>query len=126
MADSLGADWPGCAQVFRLARERKTGEKVETEVVHGIASLRRERAGARELLEPTRGHWGIENGLHGVWDETLREDASRIRRGSATQVMAIVRNIFIFNQRGYRSAAAAARHYVCHPHETLQILSRPI
>ena len=63
-------------------------------------------------------------------DETLREDASRIRRGSATQVMAIVRNIviviFIFNQRGYRSAAAAARHYVCHPHETLEILSRPI
>ena len=126
MADSLGADWPGCAQVFRLTQERKTGEKVETEVVHGIASLPRERAGARELLEPTRGHWGIENGLHGVRDETLREDASRIRRGSATQVMAIVRNIFNFNQRGYRSAAAAARHYVCHPHETLEILSRPI
>ena len=115
-------------QVFRLTRERKTGEKVETEVVHGIASLPRERAGARELLQLTRGHWGIENGLHGVRDGTLREDASRIRRGSATQVMAIVRNIviFIFNQRGYRSAAAAARHYVCHPHETLEILSRPI
>jgi hypothetical protein len=30
MAESLGADWPGCAQVFRLTRERKTGEKVET------------------------------------------------------------------------------------------------
>jgi hypothetical protein len=61
-----------------------------------------------------------------VRDETLREDASRIRRGSATQVMAIVRNIVIFNQRGYRSAAAAARHYFCHPHETLGILSRSI
>ena len=97
MAESLGADWPGCAQVFRLTRERKTGEKVETEVVHGIASLPRERAGARELLELTRGHWGIENGLHGVRDGTLREDASRIRRGSATQVMAIVRNIVIFS-----------------------------
>ena len=116
------------AQVFRLTRERKTGEKVETEAMHGIASLPRELAGARELLELTRGHWGIENGLHGVRDGTLREDASRIRRGSATQVMAIVRNIviFVFNQRGYRSAAAATRHYVCHPHETLEILSRPI
>jgi len=42
--------------------------------------------------------------------------------------MAIVRNIviFVFNQRGYRIAAAATRHYVCHPHETLEILSRPI
>ena len=128
MAEYLGSDWPGCAQVFRLTRERKTGEKVETEVVHGIASLPRERAGARELLELTRSHWGIENGLHGVRDGTLREDASRIRRGSATQVMAIVRNIviFVFNQRGYRSAAAATLHYVCHPHETLEILSRPI
>ena len=96
-------------------------------MVHGIASLPRERAGARELLQLTRGR-GIENGLHGVRDGTLREDASRIRRGSVTQVMAIVRNIviFVFNQRGYRSAAAATRHYVCHPHETLEILSRPI
>ena len=68
-------------------------------------------------MQLTRGHWGIENGLHGVRDGTLREDASRIRRGSATQVMAIVRNIVIlvFNQRGYRSAAAATRHYVCQP-----------
>ena len=71
-----------------------------------------------ELLHLTRGHWGIENGLHGVQDGTLREDASRVRRGSATQVMAIVRNIviFVFNQRGSRSAAAATRHYVCHPY----------
>ena len=72
MAEYLGSDWPGCAQVFRLTRERKTGEKVETEAMHGIASLPRERAGARELLELTRGHWGIENGLHGVRDGTLR------------------------------------------------------
>ena len=66
--------WTGRdAQVFRLTRERETGEKVETEVVHGIASLPRKRAGARGLLNMTRGHWGIENGLHGVRDGTLRE-----------------------------------------------------
>src|SRR5208337_1695242 len=52
MAEYLGADWPGCAQVFRLTRERKTGEKVETEVVRGIASLPRERAGARGTAAP--------------------------------------------------------------------------
>jgi hypothetical protein len=39
---------------------RKTGEEVHTEVVLGIASLPRERAGAKELLGLTRGHWGIE------------------------------------------------------------------
>jgi predicted transposase YbfD/YdcC len=107
---------------------RKTSTKVETEVVNGIASLPRERAGAKELLALTRGHWGIENGLHGVRDGTLREDASRIRKGSAAQVMAIVRNIviFLFHRRGHTNAAAATRHYVCHPGETLEILSTPI
>ena len=128
LAEYLGSDWPGCAQVFRLERVRKTGAKVETEVVFGITSLPRERAGAKELLALTRGHWGIENGLHGVRDGTLRADASRIRRGSATEVMAIVRNIviFVFNRRGYTSVAAGTRHYVCHPEETLEILSTPI
>jgi hypothetical protein len=113
--------------VFRLTRVRTVDGKVETKVVQGITSVPRERAGAKELLAWTRGHWGIENGLHGVRDGTLREDASRIRRGSATQVMAILRNItiFLFQRHGYSNAAAATRHYVCHPQETLEILSTP-
>lgn len=75
---------------------RKTGEKVETEVISGITSLPRERAGAKALLGLIRDHWGIENGLHGVRDGTLREDASRIRRGAAPEVMAALRNIIVF------------------------------
>lgn len=114
--------------MFRLRRVRKAGAKVETEVVQGITSLPRERAGARELLALTRGHWGIENGLHGVRDGTLREDASRIRRGAAAEVMAVMRNlaVFLFKRRGYTNAAAATRHYVCHPQETVEIVSTPI
>lgn len=106
---------------------RKAGGKVETELVQGITSLPRERAGAKELLALTRGHWGIENGLHGVRDGTLREDASRIRRGAAAEVMAVVRNlvVFLFKRRGYTNAAAATRHFVCHPQETLEIVSTP-
>lgn len=128
LGEYLGSDWPGCAQVFRLERQRRTGEKVETEVVLGITSLSRERAGAEVLLGLTRGHWGIENGLHGVRDGTLREDASRIRKGAATQTMAVLRNIavFLFHRLGHRSAAAATRHYVCHPEKSLEILSTPI
>jgi predicted transposase YbfD/YdcC len=127
LAEYLGSDWPGCSQVFRLTRERKTGAKVEIEVVLGITSLPRERAGAKELLGLVRGHWGIENGLHGVRDGTLREDASRIRKGTATETMAILRNIivFLFKRLKHKSAAAATRHYVCHPRETLEILSTP-
>jgi Transposase DDE domain len=128
LSEYLGPDWPGCQQVFRLERERRFGGKVETEVVFGITSLPRERAGAKELLGVIRGHWGIENGLHGVRDGTFGEDASRIRKGSATEVMAGLRNIaiFLFKRRGHRSAAAATRHYVCHPEKSLELLSIPI
>jgi predicted transposase YbfD/YdcC len=107
---------------------RKTGTKVETEAVNGISGLPRERAGAKALLEATHGHWRIENGLHGVRDGTLREDASRIRKGSAAQVIAVVRTIAIFllNREGYTNAAAATRHYVCQPQDSLVLLSTPV
>ena len=128
LAEYLGADWPGCAQVFRLARVRKVGAEVETETVLGITSLPGERAGAKELLGLTRGHWGIENGLHGVRDGTLGEDASRVRKGSGPEVMAALRNIviFAFKRLGHKSAAEATRHFVCNPQESLEVLSRPI
>jgi hypothetical protein len=58
LAEYLQPDWPECHQVFRLQRERRFAEKVEVEVVYGIASLPRERAGAHALLSVTRGHWG--------------------------------------------------------------------
>ena len=128
LAEYLGSDGPGCAHVFRLTRQRTSGGKVAIEVVLGITSLPRERAGAKELLGLIRGHWGIENGLHGVRDGTLGEDASQIKRGSASEVMAILRNIiiFLFKRLGHNNAAAATRHYVCHPEKTLEILSTPI
>ena len=87
-----------------------------------------ERASAKALLRPTRGHWGIENGLHGVRDGTLREDASRIRMGSGPQVMAALRNIaiFLFERSGLKSAAAATRHYVCNPDRVLKVVSTPV
>lgn len=65
------------------------------EVVHGITSLGPKRADAGRLLGLTRGHWGIENGSHYRRDVTLGEDASRVRKGSAPQVMAALRNTVI-------------------------------
>jgi hypothetical protein len=62
-----------------------------------------------------------------VRDGTLREDASRIRSGSAAETMAILRNIivFLFHREKHKSAAAATRHYICHPEMSLEILSTP-
>ena len=63
--------------------------------------------------------------MHGVRDWTLCEDASRIRKGSGPEVMAALRNIviFLFQRFGHKNAAAATRHYVCHPEKSLELLS---
>jgi len=83
-------------QAFELTRER-TVEGVKTvEVVYGITSLSEPRADAARLLELTRGHWGIENKLHYVRDVTPGEDACRVRKGVAPQVLAALRNAVVF------------------------------
>jgi hypothetical protein len=127
LAEYLGPDWPGCRQVFRLERERRSGGEVEREVVFGITSLPRERAGAAELLRLARAHWGVENGLHNRRDVALREDAGRARRGAGPQVTAIIRNLVIYLRRlsGKASLAAATRHHMCHPEKSLELLSIP-
>jgi predicted transposase YbfD/YdcC len=44
------------------------------------------------LLQLSRDHWQIENGLFHVRDVTFNEDACRVRTGSAPQVLAEIRN----------------------------------
>ena len=88
-------DWAGLKQGFEIVRERtEKGEKT-VEVAYGITSLSPERAEAKRLLELNRGHWGIENKLHYRRDVSMGEDASRIRKGVAPQVMAALRNSVI-------------------------------
>src|SRR4051794_29016867 len=74
-------DWPEVGQVFEIERLRTVGGETKVEVVYGITSLTREQASATELLGLVRTHWGIENGLHYVRDETLSEDRCRVRKG---------------------------------------------
>jgi predicted transposase YbfD/YdcC len=104
-------DWVGLKQGFELVRERTEKGKTTVEVVQGISSLSPQRADAQRLLELTRGHWGIENGLHYRRDMTLGEDASRIRKGVAPQVMAALRNsvLHVLSDVVAPSLAAAVR-----------------
>ena len=97
------------------------------EVVHGISSLREDEADARRLLGLTRGHWGIENRLHYVRDVTLGEDGCRVRKGSAPQVLAAIRNAVIHLLAGVEapSYAAAIRRLNNHPEEALALLDLP-
>jgi hypothetical protein len=119
-------DWPDVGQVFELRRTRVLKDKVEHEVVWGITSLGRDEADAARLLDLVRGHWGIENRLHYVRDETLGEDRCRVRKGSAAEVLAALRNTAVHLLEGVKaqSKAAATRRLGGHPREALDLFLR--
>jgi hypothetical protein len=101
-------DWAGLKQGFEITRERTVRGKTTVEVVYGITSLGREKADAARLLWLVRKHWEIENGSHYRRDVTLGEDASRVRKGTAPQVMAALRNTVIHLAREVGSGLAEA------------------
>lgn len=117
-------DWPGAAQVFEVERVRTAGGRSTVEVAYGVTSLPRERADAKRLLGLVRGHWGIENRLHYVRDETLGEDRCRLRKGASAQVLAAVRNVAVYLLAGVEasSKAAAARRFAARPREAIPLL----
>lgn len=103
-------DWAGLKQGFELTRERTVRGVTTRETVYGITSLSADAADAARLLALTRGHWGIENGLHYKRDVTLGEDGSRVRQEAAPQVMAALRNSIVhLLDRTADSLAAAVR-----------------
>ena len=120
-------DWVGLQQGFELLRERTIQGEKTAEVVHGITSLSPERADAKRLLELSRGHWGIENKLHYKRDVTMGEDASRIRKGGAPQVMAALRNsvIHVLSDVVAPSLASAMRTMGNRLSQALSILGLP-
>ncbi len=120
-------DWPGVGQVFLLWRERTEGQEKTVEEVFGITSLSPQEASAAELLGWIRQHWSIENQLFGVRDGTLREDACRVRKGAAAEVLAGLRNavVHLLSRTSFPSKAAALRHFMVHPLEALQLMEAP-
>lgn len=90
-------DWPGVAQVFKLERRsvRLTTGEVRHEVVYGLTSLSAEQAPPHRLLSLIRQYWGIENGLHYRRDQSLHEDATRMRNPGLAQNLAALNNLIV-------------------------------
>lgn len=124
---TLRQKWPGLAQGFELVRERTEKGKTTVEVVYGITSLTAQQADAKRLLHLIRDHWRIENCLHYVRDVTLGEDACRVRKGSAPQVLAALRNAVVHLLAGVKavSRAAATEQLAAHSQEALGLLGLP-
>jgi predicted transposase YbfD/YdcC len=114
-------------QGFELIRERTIGAKKTVEVIYGITSLAAEAADAGRLLALVRDHWRIENGLHYVRDVTLGEDACRVRKGAAPQVLAALRNavVHLLTEVESDSRPAAMEHLQTRPEEAKKLIGLP-
>jgi predicted transposase YbfD/YdcC len=108
-------DWPAAVQVLQIERRTqflRTGRE-RNETSYAITSLPPQRASSQRLLELTRHHWGIENGLHYRRDTTLQEDQTRISHPQQAEVMAVLNNFVIGLARklGFHNLASAHRRF---------------
>lgn len=125
LADYL--DWPGLGQVARIERRITRKGATSVEIRYAVTSLTPREAGPERLQRLWRGHWSIENRSHWVRDETMGEDASQVRTGSAPEVMAALRNLTLGLVRLARveNVAATLRRNARYPHEALAMMGWP-
>jgi predicted transposase YbfD/YdcC len=118
--------FPHTAQVLQITRKTRdlATRKWHTVVVYAITSLSFQQARPARLADLIRGHLTIENGLHWVRDVTFCEDASKLRTGTAPQVMASLRNLAIgvLCRAGPVNLAAALRRHARDPARPLTTL----
>ncbi len=108
-----GLPFPGAVSAIKLHRRRKVKGKKETrETVYAVTTIDTHQATPAQTAGLVKGHWGIENKCHHVRDTTFREDASRLRTGTAPRAMASFRNLAIGALRlaGVTNLAKATRH----------------
>jgi len=121
--------WPDVGQVLRRSCERVDLQTGETTVAvsYGITSLPAATVSARQVERFWRDHWTIENKVHYVRDETLREDRCQVHTGAAPQVLAALRNavLNLVRGRGWTSMADALRYYAAAIPQTFQLLLTP-
>lgn len=84
--------WQTIKSIIRVDSTREIKDSKTKETRYYISSL---DIAADRMLKAIRSHWAIENSLHWVLDMSFNEDYSRIRKGNAPQVMAIMRHIVI-------------------------------
>lgn len=108
-------DWPGVRQVFKLVRKvtSLTTQVVTTEETYGVTSLPADRASASQLLDFTRQHWQIENGLHYRRDVTLQEDGTRMSNKQQARTMAVLNSFIVglVNKLQFSNLAFAQRQF---------------
>src|SRR5438445_795494 len=124
MNEWFETEWAGVAQVFRLRRQVKDGDKEREEIVYGLTNLPRKKANASRLLALQQAHWRIENRLHRRRDVTLGEDGCQVRMTGAPEALAALNGgvLALMDWLHVPNVASQMRHFCAHPAEALHLL----
>lgn len=118
--------FPYAKQVFLVERyvNDLDGTARSAVAALGLTCLSAAQAGPERLATLVRGHWGIE-ALHWVRDVTFDEDRSQLRKGSAPQVLAGLRNLAVgaLHTAGRTKIASSLRWVSRDPTRALDILA---
>ena len=97
------SDFPGVQQVGELRTEvidPRTGEWLRESVRYLATSLPPQKASPARLLALFRGHWGVENRLHYVQDDSFGEDRHVLHSRQRGLVWALLRRLALNLLRG--------------------------
>ena len=86
----VSKEWDGMKSVGKVIRRRSTDDKSTFEVCYFITSL---EIDAKLFAHATRGHWGVENGLHWSLDVVFREDHNQYHDRIGAQNLSAVRKM---------------------------------
>ncbi len=87
---SKQSDWKGLSAIGIVESERHINGKKTVDHRYYINS---QNDGAKAFSKRVRAHWGIENELHWCLDVGFREDECRVRKGFASENLAVIRHI---------------------------------
>lgn len=85
--------------------------KTSNELVYYVGTMSLQQYSAENILALTRGHWGIETGLHHRKDRSMDEDRNRAGRKGAGRIMCFLRSMaaLIFEKSSNSTNVARAR-----------------
>lgn len=84
--------WANLQSIVMMVRKRIINGEETVKTRFYISSL---KSNAKQILQATRQHWSIENGLHWVLDIAFNEDRSRVRKEHAPANLAVLRHMAV-------------------------------